>query len=312
MAGGINFSLDQTIYTSSFKDLRVASQESDKLESNEDQKEKFKNPLEGKDQRSIYKAGSLGSRIKIFLEARQQAGVDPTKPTERENEVTQDDIAAAERRELQFNRQEVSKDARAASRNPRSQGPAGANELDRNTVTRYKASQQVTVEDSSAGSDLGSLVMLLATINRIEALQSDVQGDSLKKVRGLVRNDAIEVEQELIASQIEIKPVNRDVVQGSEVKNRENLEILVLPDERVIVSIRDKKDVEKKTDSIRNESDFANNSQEVIELSEEKLKPIMGSLDTKNRLLGPQPFELRDTHDSSIETERGQNVSKLI
>ena len=134
MAEDVNFPLDQTRNTSAFQGLREASRETGRPRRIEDQKEDLNNPeraWEGQEQQPVNEVGSLESRLELSQGARQQAGVGTQNPTDGQNQEAQQDIAEAERREFQSNRQEVSEDASTESRNLRSQGYAGANELGR-------------------------------------------------------------------------------------------------------------------------------------------------------------------------------------
>ena len=201
MAEDVNFLLDQMRTTGSFQDLRRTLQESGKPLRTEDQKEELNKPRGEKEQQSVDKTLSLKSKIQVFQEVDKETKVVSKKPIERQNQETHQDIAPAERRELQSNRQEVSKDARAESRNPRSQGPSGANELVRTSEGSAKGPQENSNEDPSAGSDLANQLVMLSTINRIEKFQNGAQIDSVEESAKRAREDDIAAEQELLASQ---------------------------------------------------------------------------------------------------------------
>ena len=327
MAEDVNFPLDQTRNTSAFQGLREASQESGKPRRIEDQKDELNKPdqaREKQEQQPVDKAGSLETRIEISEEARQQAGADPKNPTKRQNQESHQDIAVAERRELQSNRQEVSKDARTEFRNPRSQGPAGANELGRTSQGSVQDPQEGTDEGARAGSDL-------TNPDRIEEFQNGAQIDSVKEAAQQAGEDAVSVEQEGLASQIRDKPTIRDLARdGSAVQDQESFEQILAPDaptpdesakadlqgNRVAASdskIQERLTEEKaaeEADRVRNEPALDTPTQ-VVEPVERPVEPIKEGLDV-NPLRGPRPSETRDATGSSVETERGQNVSELI
>ncbi|MBC8286215.1 MAG: hypothetical protein H8E42_01940 [Nitrospinae bacterium] len=325
MAEDVNFPLDQTRSTSAFQGLREASQESGRPRRVEDQKEDLKNPdkaQEEQEQQSVNKAGSLESRVEISPGARQQAGADPQNPTDRQNQET--DIAEAERRELQSNRQEVSEDARTESRNLRSQGPAGANELGRTSEGSVQDPQERLDEESGAGNDL-------TNPDRIDEFQNGAQIDSVKEAAQQAGEDAVSAEQENLTSQVRDKPTIRDLARdGSAVKDRETFERILAPetpspdeaarddlqgnrvavqDSRIQERVNEEKLAEE-ADRVRNEPAIDTPSQ-VVEPVERPVEPIKDGLDT-NPLRGPRPSETRDATGSSVETERGQNVSELI
>jgi hypothetical protein len=327
MAEDVNFLLDQMGTTSSFQDLRRNSQDSGKPPRTEGQKEELNKPRGGNEQQSVDKTRSLKSKTQVFQEVDKETKVVSKKPVERQNQQTHQDIAPAERRELQFNRQEVSKDARAESRNPRSQGPSGANELVRASEGSAKGPQENSNEDPSAGSDLANQLVMLSTINRIEKFQNGAQVDSVKESAKRAREDDIAAEQELLSSQTRNKFTIRDLAQGfSEVKDSETLEQLIANDESTKADLQDNRlaandtktqehlneeKAAEEVDAFRNEPKLNMPPTQVIEPVERQVESIKEGLST-NALPGPRPLESRDVNGSSIETERGQNISKLI
>ena len=326
MTEDVNFLLDQMRTASSFKDLRRTSPESGKPQLTEDQKEELNKPRKGKVQQSVEKTVSLKSKIQVFQEVQKETKVVSTKPIERQNQETPQDIAPAERRALQSNRQEVSKDARAESRNPRSQGPSGANELVRTSEGSAKGPQENSNEDPSAGSDLTNQLMWLSTINRIEKFQNGAQVDSVEESTKRAREDDIATDQELLASQTLNKLTIRDLAKDfSEVKSSESLEQLITTDERTKADLQDNRlaanntkaqerlneeKVAEEVDALRNQTKL-NMPTQVIEPVERQVDSIKEGLNT-NSLPGPRPLESSDVNGSSLETERGQNISKLI
>jgi hypothetical protein len=326
MVEDINFLLNQTPTTSSSRDLRGASHEHVKPRQIEGLKEELNKLRMETDQQSVDKTESLKSKIKFFQKARKETEEVPKELTELQSQEANQDIAPAERRELQSNRQEVSKDARAESRNPRSQGPSGSNELVRTSEGSARGPQENSNDDPSAGSDLANQLVMLSTINRIEKFQNDARSDSIKESVKLAREDDIEEEQELLASQTRKKPTIHDLAQdASEIKGSESLEQLIVTDKVTKADLEDNRlatnDI--KTQEHLNEEKAAEDADafrnkpkldmtaDVIEPAEIQVDSIEEGLNT-NSLPGPRPLESRDANGSSLETERGQNISKLI
>ena len=80
-------------------------------------------------------------------------------------------------------------------------------------------------------------------------------------------------------------------------------------DTRIQERVNEEKAAEE-ADRVKNEPALDTPAQ-VIEPIERPAEPIKDGLDT-NPLQGPRPSEIRDASGSSVETERGQNVSELI
>jgi hypothetical protein len=93
MAEDVNFPLDQTRNTSTFQFLREALRESDRPRRIEDQ-----------EQQPVNELGSLASLVELFQGVRQQVGEDLRNPTDLKNQEVKQNIAEAERRELQASR----------------------------------------------------------------------------------------------------------------------------------------------------------------------------------------------------------------
>jgi hypothetical protein len=90
MTADVNFPLDQTRNTSTSQFLREALQESDRPRRIEDQ-----------EQQPVNELGILVSLLELFQGVRQQAGKCLRNPTDLKNQVGKQNIAEAERRELQ-------------------------------------------------------------------------------------------------------------------------------------------------------------------------------------------------------------------
>jgi hypothetical protein len=329
MAEDVNFPLDQTRNTSALQGFREASQEIGRPRRIEDQKEDLNNPdraREGQEQQSVNEAGSLASRIELSQGARQQAGADPQNPTDGQNQEASQDIAEAERRELQANRQEVSEDASADSRNPRAQGPAGANEAGRVSEGFVQDSEELLNEQIRSGNDV-------ADPDRIEEFENGARIDSVQEAVARAGEDAVAVEQESPSRPLQGAPSIRETVEeGAGPQGRERIEEDItfdlpspgesareeLQGNRVSQSgiraqqegIFEKRAAEE-ADAIRNEPAIVAPEQTIdpIEPIEEPLQEVQDI----NPLRGPRPSELRDDSDASaVETERGQNISSLI
>jgi hypothetical protein len=347
MAENVNLLVDQTRTTSSFKSLWETPHEP-KPSLIEDQKEELNYPREEPEQQSIGRLRSLKSKVKVFQEVRQQAAVKSEKLVQRQNQGIQQNIASAERRELQSNRnhktqqdidsverlklesnrQETSKDARAESRNSRSQGPAGANELERISEGAARGPQESLDEDSRAGNDLASQLIMLSTINRIEKLQTSAEIDSVKESAKSAREEDISVEQALMASQARNKSSIRDLAKDElGVTDNENLERLASsyapkPYESETayksVAVDDAKTQERlNEDKAIDEAGMSRSEAaldkftQVFDQDERVLEQIKEGIDA-NSIALPRPSKSRDASASSVETERGQNISKLI
>jgi hypothetical protein len=100
MAEDVNLPLDQTRNTSKFQFLR----DSDRPRRIEGQEEELNNPdraREEQEQQLVNDVESLESRVELFQGASQQADEDLRNPTDLNNQEVKQDIAEAERRELQ-------------------------------------------------------------------------------------------------------------------------------------------------------------------------------------------------------------------
>ena len=118
----------------------------------------------------------------------------------------------------------------------------------------------------------------------------------------------------------------RDLAKDfSEVKDSESLEQLITTDESTKADLQDNRlaandtktqerlneeKVAEEADAFRNEPKL-NMPTQVIEPVERQAESIKEGLNT-NSLPGPRPLESSDVNGSSLETERGQNISKLI
>ncbi len=328
MAEDVNFPLDQTRNTSAFRGLREASQENGRPRRIEDQDEELNNPDRAREEQEQDPVNevSLESRVELSQGARQQAGGDPQNPTDRQNQEAQQDIAEAERREFQSNRQEVSQDARTDSRNPGAQGPAGANELGRISEGFVQDSEELLNDQIRSGNDV-------ADPDRIEEFENGARIDSVQEAVVRAGEDAVAVEEEDPGRPLQGAPSIREISeQGAGPQGRERLEEDItsdLPspgesaredlqgnrvaasDARIQESINEEQAAEE-ADAVRNEPAIETPEQTIEQVEGEPESPVQEGLDI-NPLRGPRLSELRDDSDASaVETERGQNISSLI
>jgi hypothetical protein len=286
MAEDVNFPLDQGSRTSAFQGLREASQKTEKSQ-----------------------------------QAKSQENEVTDSDRARENQEAAEDIAPAERRELQSNRQEVSRDAEIDARNPRSQGSAGANELSRiSEGTARKPEENPRPDDAND----------LTNTDRINEFQNGARIDSVQEAVAQAGEDATSGKRENPARPLQGGPSIRDTTeagrptQGRErleedIKNAppsteervaKNLEQTPANDAKVQQRIQEER-VEKAETRVKNEPALKTPEQS-IDPVEPPSEPLREAIDN-NPLRGPKPSELKEEPDATaVETERGQNVSNLI
>jgi len=322
MAEDVNFPLDQGRTTSAFQGLRQSADEAGRPRRIEDQEEELRSPdrARAREERPVNELADLSSRSEISTEGRASAEAQ-NPPTEEQ----EPDIAAAERRELQSNRQEVAEDARADSRNPRSQGPAGANELSRVSGTVVENPRESFEENFTIGNDV-------ANPDAIDEFQTSNQIDSIQEAVRQAGEAAISTEPENPGAPLEEPPSIRELAEsGGGPRGRVVLEQLIAPEtprpeetqqaelqeNRVAASdarIQERLNEERAAEEAsraRNEPAIETPEQRVEQV-EPPEEPIEEAQDI-NPLRGPRPSELQDESDASaVETERGQNVSELI
>lgn len=296
MAEDVNFPLDQSRSTSSFQGLQEASQEAGRPRRIEDQKEDLNKPDQAQEeqgQKPVNEAESLEARIQISQTARQQAGADLQKPTDRQNQDSQQDIAEAERRELQANRQDISEDARTEFRNPRSQGPAGANEVARTSEGSALDPEESLDEVFQRGN-------AVSNPDQINEFQNGVRIDSVQKAIQQAGEDAVPTEQESLGSQLREEPSIRELARdASAIRSQEDFEQTIAPDtpspdetakadlqENKVSAIDSKiqerlneERAQEELDALRNEPAIETPRQ-VIEPVERPVDPIEEGLDT--------------------------------
>ncbi len=312
MAEDVNFPLDQGRNASAFQALRENAQESGRSRRIEDEGEDLNNSDRVREQRPANELANLESRTEISSRARQRA--------RKETAEDQTDVAEAERRELQANRQETSTDARTESRNPASQGAAGSNELAR--VSEGSAADPNPIEERArSGNDA-------ADPDRIEEFERGDQTDSVQEVVTRAGERATSVEPENPATPLRGEPSIRDLGQEQGSQSQEgleesfnadppspterseaNLEQTPPTDARVQQRIQEERVAEEET-RVRNEPALETPSQNIDQVEPPK-EPLQEAVDN-NPLRGPRPSELRDDDATAVETERGQNVSNLI
>ena len=156
MAEDINFPIDKTRNTGMFQFLR----ESDRPGRIEDQEEGLNNPdrtWEEQEQQPINELGSLASRVELFQGVRQQADEDLRNPTDQKNQEAKQNIAEAERRELQASR-DVADPDRIEEPENRIQEGLGTNSLlgPRPSMLRYDS--DASAVETERGKNISSLI----------------------------------------------------------------------------------------------------------------------------------------------------------
>jgi hypothetical protein len=113
MAEDVNFPLDQTRNTSTVEFVREALRESGRPKGIEGQEKELNNPdrfREQQKQQPVNDLGSLESRVELFQGVRQQSGENLRNLNDLRSQEAKQDIAEAERRELQASRELVDPD----------------------------------------------------------------------------------------------------------------------------------------------------------------------------------------------------------
>ena len=156
MAEDINFLIDQTRNTSMFQFLR----ESDRLRRIEDQEEELNNPdraREEQEQQPVNELGSLAIRVELFQEVRQEAGEDLRNPRDLKNQEAKQNIAEAERRELQASRDVADPDQIEGLEN-RIQKDLGTNSLLGPRPSKLRDDSDVSAVETERGQNISSLI----------------------------------------------------------------------------------------------------------------------------------------------------------
>lgn len=314
MAEDVNFPVGQERNAGAFtgKSRQTEDQKEEKLENTARAREKLR-------REPVSNSPGLSTRVDISIEARQKGGSQSKNPTE-----DREDIAEAERRELQANRREVSTDAQSDFRNPRSQGPAGINELSRTSEGSVQDPEERSSEELRAENDQSDP-------DRDNEIENGTRVDSVRSATAQANEDVDLVEEEDPSRPLKGAPSIRDVgEEGLGPQGRERLEENLKSDapsaeERVKASLENsdigeidskvqerlqEERVEEARKAVREEPALETPRQ-TIEPIETPEEPIKEGLDT-NPLRGPGPSELKRPSGEAVETERGQNVSNLI
>ena len=149
MAEDVNFPLDQTRNTSTFQFLREALRESDRPRRIEDQGEQEQQPVND--------LGSLASRVELFQGVRQQAGEDLRNSTDLKNQEVKQNIAEAERRELQASRDLADPDRIEEPEN-RIQEVLGTNSLLGPRPSKLRDDSDASAVETERGQNISSLI----------------------------------------------------------------------------------------------------------------------------------------------------------
>lgn len=156
MAEDVNFPLDQTRNTSTFQFLR----ESDRPRRIEDQEEELNNPdraREEQEQQPVNELGSLAPLVELFQGVRQQVGEDLRNPTDLKNQEAKQNIAEAERRELQASRDLADPDRIEEPEN-RIQEGLGTNSLLGPRPSKLRDDSDASAVETERGQNISSLI----------------------------------------------------------------------------------------------------------------------------------------------------------
>jgi hypothetical protein len=156
MAEDVNFPLDQTRNTSTFQFLR----ESDRPRRIEDQEEELNNPdraREEQEQQPVNELGSLAPLVELFQGVRQQVGEDLRNPTDLKNQEAKQNIAEAERRELQASRDVADPDWIEEPEN-RIQEVLGTNSLLGPRPSKLRDDSDASAVETERGQNISSLI----------------------------------------------------------------------------------------------------------------------------------------------------------
>jgi hypothetical protein len=156
MAEDINFPIDQTRNTSMFQFLR----ESDRLGRIENQEEGLNNPdraSEEQEQQPVNELESLESRVELFQGVRQEASEDLRNPTDLKNQEAKQNIAEAERRELQASRDMADPDRIEEPEN-RIQEGLGTNSLLGPQPSKLRDDSDASAVETERGQNISSLI----------------------------------------------------------------------------------------------------------------------------------------------------------
>lgn len=333
-----NFPLDRVQVNTALQGLRQSTEESSAPRRIDDQEDELDNPGRTPERRPIEEQVSVQNRVEITDPAGQQGGTDFQGRTAADQNT---DIAEAERRELQSNRQEItnneseasdiqqenSADAQTVARNVRSQGAAGLNELGRVSESAVQDPQEQLGGELSSGNQL-------TDTERLDEFQTSSQiGDvreQLASANSGTTNNSVEF-AENEATPFDEPPSIRDLGEdGTALQTRGRLEESFNSDPapqqersaaeleeagaspndaRIQQRIQEERAAEAETRA-RNEPALDTPNQ-TIEPLEDLPDPVQDGLDI-NPLRGPRLSEIREDDSTSTETERGQNVNNLI
>lgn len=316
MAEDVNFPLDQGRTSSSaLQGIREFKEGSGKPRTLEGQEEEA-NISPAQEQRPANELANLENRSELSSNARAEARAESQNTTEEQ----EPDIAEAERRELQSNRQEaVSEDARANN-----QGSGGTNPLTRVSEGAEEDPQERLDEGFRIGNEA-------ANPDRIEDFQAGDQPGSVQEAAQQANENAVSVEQENFSSRQDEPTVRELPGEGAGPQGREALEQIIAPEtprpqdaqqaelQENKVAAGDAKIQEKLNEERAVEAEKVARNTPAIDTPEQRVEQVeppeepVEEAQDNNPLRGPRPSELRDESDASaVETERGQNVSNLI
>jgi hypothetical protein len=160
MAEDAYFPLDQTRNTSTFQFLREVLRESDRPRRIKDQEEELNNPdraREEQEQQPVNELGSLASLVELFQGVRQQVGEDLRNPTDLKSQEVKQNIAEAERRELQASRDVADPDWIEEPEN-RIQEVLGTNSLLGPRPSKLRDDSDASAVETERGQNISSLI----------------------------------------------------------------------------------------------------------------------------------------------------------
>jgi hypothetical protein len=160
MAEDVNFPLDHDLNTSMSQFLLEALQESDRSRRIEGQEEELNNPeraREEQEQQLVSDVGNLASRVELFQGVRQQVGEDLRNPNELKNQEAKQNIAEAERPELQASREIADPDRIEKPENP-IQEDLGTNLLLGPRLFKLRDDSDASAVETKRGQNISSLI----------------------------------------------------------------------------------------------------------------------------------------------------------
>jgi hypothetical protein len=317
----VNFPLDQIQVTTALRGIQEARDDSSRPRRLEDSGDDLRNPGEAEDEDVEQTARAERTVLREDrVEVREQ--VQRQEQTQRQGQTVADAFAEDQEVEIQETA-EVEEQEGVAEENLQPLEVAREFGIDpRGGVP--SAAEQVT-DGFRSGNDV-------ADPNRINEFQNGSQIDSVEEGVERANEEVVTAEPENTAAPLEGTPSIRDVAEGGGAgfQSREGLEEsfntdppapeeaaredlqgnrVAVVDARVQERVQEDRDIEEEA-RVRNEPALDTPAPD-IDPVEPPDEPLRDAIDN-NPLRGPRPSEIRDDDASSVETERGQNISNLI